>query len=73
MEYKRNILTIEDIVTGEVYFVSDELKKLIQDNIESLLEGKPIINLMFVGRFKTLKLDHKMNFVLEEQGGEING
>lgn len=62
-----NIMMIEDVITGEVYFVSDSLKKLIQDNINVLLDGFVLEDVMFEGKMKTLELTNNMKFILKPQ------
>ena len=69
MEYERNIMIIEDSVTGDGYFVSDSLRELIKDNISLLLDGEVLRDVMFRGEFKTLKLDNNMRFILIPQEG----
>ena len=67
MADRSSIMMIEDITTGEVYFVSDSLKKLIQDNINVLLDGFALEDVMFEGKFKTLELTNNMKFILKPQ------
>lgn len=62
-----NIMMIEDDITGVVYFVSDVLKKFIQDNISLLLDGVVLRDVYFEGKPKTLELNHNMKFVLKPQ------
>lgn len=54
------IMTINDCTTEDLFFLSDNLKELIKDNIDDLLNGKVLKDLCFAGELKTLGLNNNM-------------
>lgn len=61
------ILTINDCTTDESFFLSDNLKEFIKDNINDLLNGMIFKDLCFAGELKTLELNNNMQFILKPQ------
>ena len=55
---------IEEVVSKDLYFVSDALKQLIKDNIDFLLDGGVLTEVMMSGKLMYLRMDNNMKFVL---------
>ena len=60
---------IEEVVSGDLYFVSDALKQLIKENIDFLLDGGVLNEVMMSGKLMYLRMDNNMKFVLSPMEG----
>ena len=60
---------IEEVVSGDLYFVSDALKQLIKENIDFLLDGGVLNEVMMSGKLMYLRMDSSMRFVLSPMEG----
>ena len=59
---------IEEVVSGDLYFVSDALKQLIKENIDFLLDGGVLNEVMMSGKLMYLRVDNNMKFILSPMG-----
>ena len=55
---------IEEVVTGDRYFVSETLRYHIYEHIDELLEGQTIRGILMGGKPMKLRLDTSMRFIL---------